>query len=336
MEEISSKITEWLIKQQVIQRDDMEIYQYGLFHMIMNLADIISIILISLYFGKIELAVIYLVFFCVLRKYAGGYHAKTIVGCYIITLSTVTLMFGVVNYWNTSLSSMIWVFVNAWNSMKPGKGKSKIDTVAIMMHGKYYALIIDGENNENVVANDVGLATSDEDATTISSLEEKNIQTLHLYSCNAGLLDAIDCSIKKKVDGTKKKFIINHNVAMAFYKLGKIDEITAYDGSVAFTADKPRLSNDQASAFEAIIELQPSSNVDVKRYEGKVRECFEYLRRPIQNGPYLDESGICPNGEVKYDSSLKRAIYKYYHKKVEKKGFIKKNKKIMTKAYIEL
>lgn len=111
MEEISSKITEWLIKQQVIQRDDMEIYQYGLFHMIMNLADIISIILISLYFGKIELAVIYLVFFCVLRKYAGGYHAKTIVGCYIITLSTVTLMFGVVNYWNTSLSSMIWVWV---------------------------------------------------------------------------------------------------------------------------------------------------------------------------------------------------------------------------------
>ena len=67
MEEISSKITEWLIKQQVIQRDDMEIYQYGLFHMIMNLADIISIILISLYFGKIVLAVIYLVFFCVLK-----------------------------------------------------------------------------------------------------------------------------------------------------------------------------------------------------------------------------------------------------------------------------
>ena len=228
--------------------------------------------------------------------------------------------------------SMLYVkteeeFVNAWNSMKPGKGKSKIDTVAIMMHGKYYALIIDGENNENVVANDVGLATSDEDATTISSLEEKNIQTLHLYSCNAGLLDAIDCSIKKKVDGTKKKFIINHNVAMAFYKLGKIDEITAYDGSVAFTADKPRLSNDQASAFEAIIELQPSSNVDVKRYEGKVRECFEYLRRPIQNGPYLDESGICPNGEVKYDSSLKRAIYKYYHKKVEKKDLLKKIRK---------
>lgn len=281
MEEISSKITEWLIKQQVIQRDDMEIYQYGLFHMIMNLADIISIILISLYFGKIELAVIYLVFFCVLKKYAGGYHAKTIVGCYIITLSTVTLMFGVVNYWNT--------------------------------------LIIDGENNENVVANDVGLATSDEDATTISSLEEKNIQTLHLYSCNAGLLDAIHCKINKSVEETEKKFTINHNVAMAFYKLGKIDEITAYDGSVAFTANKPRLSNDQASAFKSIIELQPFSNVDVKRYEGKVRERFEYLKRPIQNGPYLDITGICPNGEVKYDSSLKRAIYKYYHKNVEKK-----------------
>lgn len=298
MEEISSKITEWLIKQQVIQRDDMEIYQYGLFHMIMNLADIISIILISLYFGKIELAVIYLVFFCVLRKYAGGYHAKTIVGCYIITLSTVTLMFGVVNYWNT--------------------------------------LIIDGENNENVVANDAGLAASDEDATPISSLQQKNIQTLHFYSCNAGLLDAIHCKINKSVEETEKKFTINHNVAMAFYKLGKIDEITAYDGSVAFTANKPRLSNDQASAFEAIIELQPSSNVDVKRYEGKVRERFEYLKRPIQNGPYLDKTGICPNGEVKYDSSLKRAIYKYDHKYVEKKGFIKKNKKKRTKAYIEL
>ncbi len=260
MEEISSKITEWLIKQQVIQRDDMEIYQYGLFHMIMNFADIISIIL---------------------------------------------------------------------------KGKSKIDTVAIMMHGKYYALIIDEKNKENVVANDAGLAASDEDATPISSLQQKNIQTLHFYSCNAGLLDAIHCKINKSVKETEKKFTINHNVAMAFYKLGKIDEITAYDGSVAFTANKPRLSNDQASAFKSIIELQPFSNVKVERYDGKVSDYFEYLKRPIQNGPYLDKTGICPNGEVKYVSSSKLAVYTYFYKHVTKIGPIERILKIRAQTHIK-
>lgn len=53
---------------------------------------------------------------------------------------------------------------------------------------------------------------------------------------------------------------------------GGIDHITAYDGSVGFNriTRNPRLSYAQPHTFEYILELQPCSNVNVKRFNGMV------------------------------------------------------------------
>lgn len=62
---------------------------------------------------------------------------------------------------------------------------------------------------------------------------------------------------------------------------------------------------------------------------------LQYLKSPIENGPYLSKTGICPNGEVKYISSSQKAIYNYDYKHVTKVGFIKVTKKVRTKTHIK-
>ena len=44
MKEISRKITNWLVVKGVISYDEREIYEYGVFQMIMNTIDTISIL----------------------------------------------------------------------------------------------------------------------------------------------------------------------------------------------------------------------------------------------------------------------------------------------------
>lgn len=86
MKIVSNRLTKWLINKHVIESENQEIYQHGILILIMNIVDTISILLIALIFNKLIIGVFYLIGFCFLRKYAGGYHAKSIIGCYVMTV----------------------------------------------------------------------------------------------------------------------------------------------------------------------------------------------------------------------------------------------------------
>lgn len=194
-------------------------------------------------------------------------------------------------------------FIDRWNNMAPGDGDTKIDSVAIFMHGNYYAIIINAENKENLVVDSEGLAGSDDSATPICSLNRKEIRDLHLYSCNAGLLDAIDCKVDKVCnvgDKSGSTYSISSNVAVEFMKLGGIGYTTAYDGSVGFTVfnKTPRLSHAQNHFFEFLDEIRPSSKVNIKRFSGRVDDISDL--KCSENKPYYSLTGVAPNGEVTY------------------------------------
>lgn len=86
MEIVSNILTKWLIDKRVIDSENQEIYQYGILILIMNIVDTMSILLIAFIFNNLIIGVFYLIGFCFLRKYAGGYHAKSIIGCYVMTV----------------------------------------------------------------------------------------------------------------------------------------------------------------------------------------------------------------------------------------------------------
>lgn len=89
---ISRQLTNWLIAKKVIAMEEKEIYEYGIFQLLMNAIDTFSILTLALLFHEVPATCCYLIAFCMLRKYAGGYHAKTVLGCYFITLTSALCM----------------------------------------------------------------------------------------------------------------------------------------------------------------------------------------------------------------------------------------------------
>lgn len=66
--------------------------------MIVNMLDTVSIFVLAILFHKIFVACCYIICFCMLRKYAGGYHAKSVIGCYMITVGSAFFMFITVSF----------------------------------------------------------------------------------------------------------------------------------------------------------------------------------------------------------------------------------------------
>ena len=99
---LTDKIVNRLICQNIIANDDREIYQYGLERIFTILLNLVSILILSLIFGEIFKSIVFTVSFFVLREYSGGFHARTPVKCYLLTLASVALFLLIVklNYIN--------------------------------------------------------------------------------------------------------------------------------------------------------------------------------------------------------------------------------------------
>ncbi|MDD2482169.1 MAG: accessory gene regulator B family protein [Lutispora sp.] len=87
---IAEKITEKLEASQIINSEDKELYTYGL---VQGFSIIISIAITAI-IGTIFRMIVDVIFFTIafipLRLYAGGYHAKTQVRCYVFSIVMIT------------------------------------------------------------------------------------------------------------------------------------------------------------------------------------------------------------------------------------------------------
>lgn len=100
--EISELMTQSLINNQIIQSDNRELYRYGIqqgLTMILNLA---TTLLIGVLCDMLWQSIVFHLAYIPLRSYAGGYHAKTPVRCYLFSSA---MMFAI-------LSVMRWVTIS--------------------------------------------------------------------------------------------------------------------------------------------------------------------------------------------------------------------------------
>lgn len=77
--------TNYLIRRQVIDEENRDIYEYGFHALYNNIIDIASIIVISILLGQVMQTVLYHLSFAVIRRTAGGYHAKTHLRCFVMS-----------------------------------------------------------------------------------------------------------------------------------------------------------------------------------------------------------------------------------------------------------
>ena len=85
---LSDKLTQKLVSEGLISKEDIEIYQYGVYIFLMQLISISTTIMIGLLIGKLELTIVFIVVLRTLRQYAGGYHSNKYITCYLISLGT--------------------------------------------------------------------------------------------------------------------------------------------------------------------------------------------------------------------------------------------------------
>lgn len=80
-EALAEKIVRRLRDRQIISKENEELYKYGFNIGLTILINLLSSVLVGVFFGMIFESMIFLMGYIPLRSYAGGYHARTPLRC---------------------------------------------------------------------------------------------------------------------------------------------------------------------------------------------------------------------------------------------------------------
>lgn len=78
---LSYKFANLLIKNEVIEKEDFEIYRYGFETLIYFIVNISVALFIGIIFDRFIHTIIFLSCYCTLRQFTGGYHARNYTEC---------------------------------------------------------------------------------------------------------------------------------------------------------------------------------------------------------------------------------------------------------------
>lgn len=84
---ISDKFACFLCKDEG-QKDNFDLYEYAVYIILASALHIATIIVLGLFFNLLVESLVFYFSFIAIRKFAGGYHAKTPTRCYIISIIT--------------------------------------------------------------------------------------------------------------------------------------------------------------------------------------------------------------------------------------------------------
>lgn len=86
---LSEKLTNKLLKMQLINDEEKDLYTYGFKQGFLLLLNMITVIIIGIIFNMIWQSIIFMVSYSLLRAYAGGYHANTQSRCYLFSVGMI-------------------------------------------------------------------------------------------------------------------------------------------------------------------------------------------------------------------------------------------------------
>lgn len=90
-------VTDFFVKNEVISKDDREVYQYGNEIIISSAIDIAILISLGLIFNILLYLMAFWIVFFLLRAFGGGYHAKSYLKCKVIFILNVLAVVGLMN-----------------------------------------------------------------------------------------------------------------------------------------------------------------------------------------------------------------------------------------------
>lgn len=109
------KLANMLIEKGISKKEDKEIIVYGLTSGIEIIFNIITTIVLGVFWGLIVESLVFLISFSMIRVYAGGYHCKKAINCYLFSSLIVILVLGIVKFipeGDTIVFSMIMLLIS--------------------------------------------------------------------------------------------------------------------------------------------------------------------------------------------------------------------------------
>ena len=84
IEFLSKKITSFLYSNNVIEKEDIEIYNYTFETIIAFFSNIVFILLTGWILDRFVCTMVFLLFYCPIRQFSGGYHAENYKSCLLV------------------------------------------------------------------------------------------------------------------------------------------------------------------------------------------------------------------------------------------------------------
>lgn len=112
---ISDKIVNRMITGKIIPAEDKDLYGYGLHQGLIILANIITMVVIGIFFNMVIEGILFTASYAPLRSYAGGYHAKTPIRCYFISIVMIVAILCMIKFlaWNAPIVVIVTIISTA-------------------------------------------------------------------------------------------------------------------------------------------------------------------------------------------------------------------------------
>lgn len=111
MEKFSSKLIEFFVSNDLIKNEDKELYEYAVNIILSSLIHIATVMIIGLCFNLFIESLVFYFSFIAIRKFAGGYHAKTPVRCYLFSFASNIIILCLVKWLSSINTLFIFIFI---------------------------------------------------------------------------------------------------------------------------------------------------------------------------------------------------------------------------------
>ena len=134
------KVVNELVVNNIIDSEDKELYTYGLQQGALMVLNILTVLIVGKIFGMLWESVIFMVTYIPLRSYAGGYHARTQLGCYISSVVLIVAVLLGIRFipWTNLITIMISIISGLIiYILSPVEDSNKpLDSEEVKLYGK--------------------------------------------------------------------------------------------------------------------------------------------------------------------------------------------------------
>jgi len=110
---VFDKIATALVVNETISAEDKEIYEHGLRYITATLLNIATTLIIGFIFGMVWESILFMASYIPLRTYAGGYHARTPLRCYIFSvILIIAVLLGIKYISYNDISLLVITFIS--------------------------------------------------------------------------------------------------------------------------------------------------------------------------------------------------------------------------------